>query len=200
MTHFDPGGRFTATGAPLSALMQEAYGIKGFQISGGPSWVNSERYDVVAKPNAGANLSQERLKPMIQALLAERFQLKIHRETKDLTIYSLMAGKDGPKLHASTGASGPGLSMGRGQLSGHKVSMTMLASILELQLDRNVRDNTGIQGDFDIKLEWSPDETADRAGPSIFTALQEQLGLKLGSQKGPVEVLVIDSAEKASAN
>lgn len=200
MTRFDPGGRFTATGAPLKALMQLAYGVKDFQISGGPGWVGTERYDIVAKPEAGANPSQEQLKRMIQALLAERFQLKIHRETRDLTIYSLVVGKNGPKLQASTDASASGMSMGPGQLTGRKVAMKMFASMLEQQLGRVVVDNTGIPGEFDIRLEWAKDQTPDAAGASIFTALQEQLGLRLESQKGPVEVLVIDSAEKASAN
>jgi uncharacterized protein (TIGR03435 family) len=84
ITRFDPGGRFTAAGAPLKALMQAAYGVKDFQISGGPGWINSERYDVIAKPAAGANPSQEQLKPMIQALLTERFQLTAVQDTTPL--------------------------------------------------------------------------------------------------------------------
>jgi len=199
LTRFDPGGRFTASGAPLKALMQLAYGVKDFQISGGPGWTESERYDVLAKAAEGTNPSQEQLKLMIQALLVERFHLKIHRETRDPTIYSLVVGKGGQKLQASAGASVPGMSMGPGQLTGKKITMKMLAGMLEQQLDRVVADNTGIQGDFDVKLEWAKDQTAD-AGASIFTTIQEQLGLRLESQKGPVEVLVIEGAEKASAN
>jgi uncharacterized protein (TIGR03435 family) len=197
---FEPGGRFRATGAPLNALIQIAYEVRDFQVSGGPKWAGSESYDVVAKPAAGTTLNRNQLKVAIQALLADRFNLKIHRETKDLPIYSLVVGKNGPKLTKNIDAPGPGATMGSGQLKGSKISMSILASMLAQLLDRTVRDDTGISGDFDVKLDWSPGQTADVDGPSVFTALQEQLGLKLNPQKGPVEVLIIDSAERPSGN
>jgi len=196
---FEPGGRFRATGA----LIQLAYGVKDFQISGRPKWADSESYetyDVVAQPAAGVTLNRDQLKVAIQALLADRFKLKFHRETKDLPIYSLVVGKNGPKLTRNIDAPGPGATIGSGQLKGSKISMSLLADLLAQLLDRTVLDDTGISGNFDVKLNWGPGQTADMDGPSIFTALQEQLGLKLNAQKGPVEILVIDSAERPSGN
>jgi uncharacterized protein (TIGR03435 family) len=197
---FDPGGRFRATGAPLHALIQMAYGVKDFQVSGGPKWADSESYDVVAKPTAGVTLNQNQFKVAIQALLADRFNLKIHRETRNLPIYALLVGKNGPKLTKNIDAPGPGATMGSGQLKGSKISMSILASMLAQLLDRIVRDDTGISGDFDVKLDWTPGQAGDVDGPSIFASIEEQLGLKLNAQKGPVEVLIIDSAERPSAN
>lgn len=197
---FDPGGRFRATGAPLNALIQLAYGVKDFQVSGGPKWADSESYDVVAQPAAGVTLNRDQLKVAIQALLADRFKLKFHRETRDLAIYSLVVAKNGPKLTKNIDVPGPEAAIASGQLKGSKISMSILADLLAQRLDRTVRDDTGISGDFDVKLDWGPGQTADRDDPSIFTALQEQLGLKLNAQKGPVEILIIDSAERPSVN
>jgi uncharacterized protein (TIGR03435 family) len=198
---FEPGGRFRATGASLNALIQLAYGVKDFQVSGRPKWADyesNESYDVVAKPPAGVTLNRDQLKLAIQALLADRFKLKFHRETRNLPIYSLVAGKNGPKLTKNIDAPGPEATMGSGQLRGSKISMAILADMLAQLLDRTVRDDTGISGDFDVKLDWG--RTADVDGPSIFTALQEQLGLKLNARKGLVEILIIDSAERPSGN
>lgn len=200
---FDPGGTFRATGAPLNALVQMAYGVKDFQVSRGPKWADSESYDVydiVAKPAVGLTLNRNQLKVALQALLADRFRLKIHREIKDLPMYSLVVGKNGPKLTKNIDAPGPEATMGSGQLKGSKISMSILADLLAQLLDRTVRDDTGISGDFDVKLNWGPGKTAEIDGPSIFTAIQEQLGLKLSAQKGPVEILIIDSAERPSGN
>lgn len=197
---FEPGGRFRATGAPLNALIQLAYGVKDFQVSGRPKWADSESYDVVAKPAAGVTLNRDQLKVAIQALLADRFKLKFHRETRDLPIYSLVVGKNGPKLTKNIDAPGPEGTIRSGQLKGSKISMSIFADMLAQLLDRAVRDDTGISGDFDVKLDWGPGQTADVDGPSIFTALQEQLGLKLNVRKGVVEILIIDSAERPSGN
>ena len=114
---FEPGGRFRATGAPLNALIQLAYGVKDFQVSGRPKWADSESdesYDIVAQPAAGVTLNRDQLKVAIQALLADRFKLKFHRETKDLPIYSLVVGKNGPKLTKNIDAPGPGATIGSG--------------------------------------------------------------------------------------
>ena len=200
---FEPGGRFRATGAPLNALIQMAYGVKDFQVSRGPKWADSESYDaydIVAKPAAGVTLNRSQLKVALQALLADRFRLKIHREIKDLPMYSLVVAKNGPKLTKNIDAPGPEATMGSGQLKGSKISMSILAGMLAQLLDRTVRDDTGISGDFDVKLDWTPDQTANMDGPSIFSALQEQLGLKLNAQKGPVEMIIIDGAKRPSAN
>jgi len=155
----------------------------------------------------------------MQRLLADRFKLAIHRETKEMTIYALLAGKNISKLHpAADGGDGQKsqFRIGRGQLNLQSSTMAQLADALSKMVGRNVIDRTGIPGSFDIKLEWTPDpseggvrgpdgpkeDTAAVAdtGPSIFTAIQEQLGLKLEGQKGPVEVVVIDHVEKASGN
>lgn len=242
-----PGGRFTAKNVTARFLMQQAFGIRDFQISGAPGWAGSERYDVTAK--AEGNATPEQLKPMLQALLAERFQLKFHRETKEAMGYLLVVGKNGPKMKQSpdsddgpgpaqgprpgggpggpgpgAGPGGPGgpggprggmVRMGRGLIDAQGVPMTMLATQLSNQLGRSVVDKTGLKGDYDVKLEWNPDdsqalgprevgnETAapvDSVGPSIFTALQEQLGLKLEGQKGPVDLLILDKIEKPVEN
>jgi len=193
------GGRFTATGITLKALIQRAWDIKDFQITGGPGWVNSELFDVIAKAPANGAVSGAELNQMIQAMLRERFRLEIHRETKDMPIYSLVIAKSGPKL-TPTIAAMQTWSRGNGSLVGTKVPMDMLAGdLLESQLRRVVVDHTGIPGEFDINLKWTPDN-ADEAGVSLFTAIQEQMGLRLESTRGPVEMLVIDRAEKPSEN
>ncbi len=247
-----PGGRFTASGVSAKMLIQEAYDLRDFQISGGPGWLTSERYDITAKSEL-PGLNRERIKVLLQSLLADRFGLKFHRETKELPIYLLVVGKNGPKFHKSeiqsdpsadavpekapqtgepgsvdrtaTRAAGGGptpkgamIRMGRGQLEAQMALVKDFASILSQQLGRPVVDKTGLEGKYDFELQWTPDESmrgvgpfgdspvrdappaGDSSGPTIFTALQEQLGLKLESAKGPVEILVIDQIDKASAN
>jgi bla regulator protein BlaR1 len=209
-----PGGRFNASNITVKFLIQQAYGVKDFQITGGPGWINSERYDLVAKADGDVGRA-EQLRPLIQKLLADRFQLTIHRDTKELPIYALVVGKNGPKFKESE-ASGPGpnIRMGRGLINGQGMGMDMLASQLSNPLGRTVLDRTGLKGRYDIKLEFTPEEGAgrgpgdgpeaapppDTTGPSLFTALQEQLGLKLESSKGPVEIIVIDRIEKPTEN
>jgi bla regulator protein BlaR1 len=210
-----PGGRFVAKNVSVKILIQQAYGVRDFQITGGPGWIGSERYDINAKGEEAR--TPEQLKPMLQALLADRFKLQIHRETKELPMYGLVVQKNGTKLQESKAGNGPGprIRMGRGLIEGQGMSMAILANQLGQQLGRSVTDKTGLTGTYDIKLEWTPDESqgsgprelggeggppVDTAGPTIFTALQEQLGLKLDSQKGAVEILIVDRAEKATEN
>jgi bla regulator protein blaR1 len=208
-----PGGRLDASGVTAKLLIQQAYGVKDFQISGGPGWINSERYDLVAKADRDIG-KPEHLRPLMQKLLADRFQLTIHRDTKELPVYALVVGKNGPKLKESESNSpGPQIRMGRGLIDGRGMGMDMLASNLSNPLGRTVIDRTGLKGQYDIKLEFTPEGAADRpgdgpesapppdpTGPSLFTALQEQLGLKLESSKGPVEIIIIDRIEKPSEN
>jgi bla regulator protein BlaR1 len=211
-----PGGRFDASGVTAKLLIQQAYGVKDFQISGGPGWINSERYDLTAKADRDIGRG-EQIRPLIQKLLADRFQLTIHRDTKELPIYALVVGKNGPRLKESaSNSTGPQIRMGlgRGSIDGQGIGMDMLASNLSNPLGRTVIDRTGLKGKYDIKLEFTPEgapgrgpgdgpESApppDPTGPSIFTALQEQLGLKLESSKGPVEIIIIDRIEKPSEN
>jgi uncharacterized protein (TIGR03435 family) len=194
---------FTATNVNLKLLISRAFGVPESQIERGPGWIETEKYDIAARADTPLEMSREELRPCLQALLAERFRLKFHRETKEGAVLSLVVAKSGPKLteHTGGGASGIGVSSGsrKVDISGTKATMARLAEYLSAQAGRPVIDNTGLKGEYDFRLEWSTEE-ASGSGPSIFAALQEQLGLKLNATKGPVEFIVIDGAEKASAN
>jgi uncharacterized protein (TIGR03435 family) len=189
--------RFVVTGITAKALIAYAYDVREFQVSGGPGWLGSDEYDIVAKPDG--DVRGDRVLAMARALLAERFHLSLHRESKEMPVLALVVAKGGPRLRASAG-SGPEVRGGRGRFEARSVTLGMFAAQLAGRvLDRPVLDRTGIAGEFDITLEWAFDPGADN-GPSIGTALQEQLGLKLEAQKGAVEVLVVDHVERPSAN
>jgi uncharacterized protein (TIGR03435 family) len=191
-------GRFAVDAITTKDFIAYAYDVREFQISGGPTWLGSEQYDIVAKPEGDA--SGEKILAMARSLLAERFDLTVHRESKEMPVFVLMPAKGGPKLQPSAGKGGPEVRGGRGRLVAKHVTMEMIAAQMAARvLDRPVLDRTAIAGEFDITLEWTPDGSSD-VGPSIFTALQEQLGLKLETQKGFVDVLVVDHVEKPSAN
>ena len=161
--------------------------------------------------------NREQIAERLRALLADRFQLVVHKETKEQPIYALMPAKNGPKLQEAKEL-GPrqGMNMNRGRLQGWAAPMEMLGQVLSNTMERPVVDKTGLTGKYDFILEWTPDIGAGggvaglgdapnapppgSSGPTIFTALQEQLGLRLESQKGPVEMIVIDRAEKPSEN
>jgi uncharacterized protein (TIGR03435 family) len=203
------GGRFKAINATVSFLIQYAYGIKGFQLSGGPGWMDSDKFDIDA---TGETKTGDREFPkMMRALLADRFQLKSHQETRTLPVFDLVVAKDGPKFnHAPETATG-GTRGGGGQINISKGTVANLASLLSNILGRKVIDRTGLTGDYDMTLRWTPDDyqppplkpngpPPDPNNPSIFTAVQEQLGLRLESSKRPVEVIVVDSVQKPSEN
>jgi uncharacterized protein (TIGR03435 family) len=270
----DPG-RLTCSGMPLRALLVRAFGIKNYQFSG-PGWMDSERFDIVAKVPAGATPEQVNL--MLQKLLVDRFQMTVHRETKELPIYALVVGKNGHKLKepapggkespieaalAGRGAPPPPPPGGGGELGmimmrsggpntksglmtmirnglteivGTKATVSILAGALSSQVNRPVVDETGLKGEYDFTLDFARDETVPFGGASggmtiavpgpggtgaapaapaapgsetrdpapaasLFTAIQSQLGLKLEPKKGPVEMVVVDKAEKVpSAN
>jgi uncharacterized protein (TIGR03435 family) len=203
----------------LKRCIQLAYRIQEYQVSGGPNWLDTARFNITAKaadsdeklPN---DVHQKRMEAMLRTLLADRFQLEIHRETKVLPAYTLTVGKNGPKLKEAEPGEGSSTSTGRGRLTAKRVSMADLAIRLSSLMDRPVVDMTGIQGTFDLALEWTPDDTQPAAkpggneevwiekssGPSIFTAIQEQLGMRLEAQKAPVKKIVIDRAERPSEN
>jgi uncharacterized protein (TIGR03435 family) len=207
-----PGGRLIATGVTVKFLIQQAYGVREFQVLGGPSWLDTAMFDLNAKADeetAGQkNASQLRM----QALLLERFQLRFAKETRELPIYHLVVAKSGPKMKESTvGDEGRNMSLGRDRLIVQGITTQMLAVQLSQRLERTVVDKTELTKAYDFTLRWSPEgqplgpkdnESApvDASGPTIFTALQEQLGLKLESTKGPVEVLVIERVEKPTEN
>jgi len=218
--NFVPSG-LEITGGTLRKIMETAYDVRTFQILGGPAWMDADRYDIIAKnahdDAALQSLSQQdRIKETrrrLQMLLAQRFQLKMHRETRDLSEYSLGIAKKGIKFReADTGRPGGGTSTNCGVMKGTATTMTNLAVVLSRQLNRPVIDNTHLTGRYDFELVWLPDvgcgsgsaETTEASGeapdrPSIFTALQE-LGLKLDATKGPAEVVVVDHAEKPEGN
>jgi len=207
-----PGGRITAKNVTMKFLIQQAYSVRDFQIIGAPSWAGNDRYDINAKADGDENIAPEQLRVMMQGLLADRFQLAFHKETKELPVYALVVGKGGSKLKEGAAGMGPQIRMGRGLINGQGMGMDMLSTQLSNILGRSVIDKTGLTGAYEIKLEFTPEggggmvqrdgaEPAPPAdGPTIFTALQEQLGLKLESSKGPVTILVIDKAEKPSEN
>lgn len=184
-------------------LLIRAFGVVATQIEG-PEWLNADRYDVTAKADTSKELSPDELRPMLGKLLEDRFALRYHRETKVLPAYSLAVAKAGARLTENTGGRGPSTEFrnqsGKLVMSATKQSMAHLALLLGQRLDRTVIDNTGLTGEYDLRLEWAADETADSSIPSIFTAVQEQLGLRLESMRGPAEVIIIDHVERPSDN
>jgi len=189
--------RYSGVGS-LRSLIQTAYGVQDYQVSGGPPWANTELFEVDGRP--ASPTSHDQMMQMLQTLLAERFKLAIHHETKEVPIYALVPAKNGPKLQEVKDKDKiGGMSTGRGMLRG-QMTLADLARYLSSSAGRPVIDRTGLTAGFEINLQWSPDNTADAASPSLFAAIQEQLGLKLETAKGPVETLVIDHAEKPSGN
>jgi uncharacterized protein (TIGR03435 family) len=232
---------FRASNATVQLLIRQAYGVDEYDLSGIPDWLNSERYDVEAKmdpsvADALSKLNPEQLKlarkQMLQTLMAKRFNLKVHRETKDEPVYFLVIEKNGPKLqNAKTGNASPlpnadGVrvqdkeqwqivpgSDGGQKIRASSATMKSLGDWLNRQLSRPVLDKTGLNGTYDFTIEWMPDAAStpspDAAnavtlpgipGASLFTALQQQLGLKLDPGKSPIEVLMIDHVERPSGN
>ena len=226
--HTGAGSRFTATNVTLQSLVQFAYRVQAFQVIGGPDWINTDRFDIVAKGDGAMQL-------MLQAMLADRFKLVSRAESRDLPIYNLVVarsdGRLGPSLHASTvgcdddrgninkaplpsaGAAPCGIRGGIGTMTLNGAPMAQFANTLSGLLERTVVDRTALTGNFEGSLKWTPDESTpglqkkaafvaavDPNGPSIFTALQEQLGLKLDAAKGPVDVLIVVSAQRPVAN
>ena len=211
-----PGG-LRAAGIPLKMLIMESYDVKAFQVSGGPGWTATDRWDVLAKADGvEGQIPMAQMRPMLQAMIRERFQLRVHKENKEMPVYALVIDKGGSKLAANSDSKQQ-FRFGDGSLDVKKGGAAALATWLSRQLGRVVIDKTGLKGEYDYKLEWTPETGeggpesiglppeaprphVDTNGPSIFTAVQEQLGLRLVSQKGPVEIMVIDSVEKPSAN
>ena len=197
-------GRLAVRGFTVKALVQLGWHVRDVQVSGGPQWSGEDGYDITAKGDPSA--TDDQLRQMVQALLTERFQLVFHREMRELPVYAMVLGKGGTKLHESDVTERPGTNIGAGLISAQKIRMSILAQLLSSRLDRPVLDQTGLTARYDFKLEWIPDDGPDTpspanlAGSSIFTAIQEQLGLRLEVQKGPVEVLVIDRVERPTDN
>jgi uncharacterized protein (TIGR03435 family) len=195
-----PGGRFTARNVTLRTLILEGFALKDFQLEGLPGWVDRERYDIVAKAETPGTISPDELRPLIRSLLISRFKMEFHAEKKERPTYSLVVAKNGAKLHPNTGTHAHSTDWGKDHINANDVTLVEFAAVLEGQLDKVVLDNTGIPGTFDFKMTWTPEQATDLTGPSIFTAIQEQFGLRLVSTKGLAEVTVIDHIEPPTEN
>lgn len=223
-------GRFVCKNAKMQWVIIRAYDVLGIQISGGPSWISSDRYDIEAKESDELYAELEKLprdqrrgkqRFLLQSMLEDRFQLKAHRETKELPVYALEVAKNGPKLKATNiQSAGPCTIRGTGEGNRYQgCTVAILASYLPLAVGRVVLDRTGLEGRYDFTLEYADQDSAAvssvptgggaasdnplppaPSGPSVFTAVQEQLGLKLEATKGPVDVIVIDHIERPSEN
>jgi uncharacterized protein (TIGR03435 family) len=220
ITEFTTDG-FRGTNVPVHSLLLQAYGLHEGEIIGEPPWASSEVFDIEAKvagPDVAAfsKLDSDQLQAMLRQILAERFGLVAHRETRELPVYAMSVAKGGPKLKEfvfdpavpASARRGGGVQMSMGMIAAHECTIPYFLSMLSRQLGRTVIDRTGLTGNYDFTLRWSPDNSATSASegaqadtlPSIFTAVQEQLGLKLESTKAPASVLVIDHLERPSQN
>ncbi len=203
-------GTLTIRNLPLDGIIAAAYGAAGYQISG-PKWLHQERFDITGKSD-NATAGEDEMRPLLQRLLAERFHLKLHRESRELPAYVLTVAKNGPKLEAAVD-DGADLSFKKANKTGGKnivaerLTMPQFAEILSHRLSHPVQDKTGLSGAFRVRLEWAPENKTPKPGkpdkakpapdsPSIFTALKDQMGLRLDSHKAQVEFLVIDHVDR----
>ena len=207
---YPPDGRFSAINITLVALMEWAYSMPSRQILDGPGWLGSTRFDIQAKSDeatdgrirkATGEEGREIKRGMVQALLAERYGLKVHTETRVLPAYDLVVAKGGSKLPL-TKSDGKTFGTGRNYFHAQGLNMMLIAEQLSQITGRVVVDKTGLPDRYDVKLEWTPDSAlaGEGSAPELFTAIQEQLGLKLDAAKEPVPVLVIDHIDAPSAN
>lgn len=203
-----PGGHFTAFGIPLISLLQEAFGVTAIQISGGPNWIRTRRWDVQAKAeNVTGPIPVDEFRGMLRMLLEDRFQLKAHRETTDKAAYELTIDKSGLKLKASVDDGLPGtIRSVRREFSGKKLPISRLVERLSQELQELVVDKTGLTDRYDITLTWTSepgvgfDATTSAEEHTIFESLQKQLGLKLVRTREAIQILIIDRVESPSGN
>jgi uncharacterized protein (TIGR03435 family) len=209
-----PGGRFTANNWTLKGLIGFAYRVQGDQIFGGPPWIDSDRFEVAAKAEEGSIPDDDRpaspdelppIRYLIQTLLAERFNLKLHRDVRDLSVFELGIAKNGPKLQKTESETSVAPQIGARHIYAKSITVKAFCAALALDLRRAVMDKTGLEGTYQIHLEWSGNLTDSRDpaasssvedGASIFTAIEEQLGLRLESRKTGTPVIIVDSADK----
>lgn len=212
------GRNFTTHNITLAGLIKFAYGVHGKQILNQPDWMDKDAYDISAVPDAEGQPSDKQWKSMLRKLMADRFKLVFHEDQRELQVFAVTVAKDGPKNMAEN-TSGGGLpslffqgTKGGLLLPAKNATMKDFTGLLqEVVLDKPVVDQTGLKGRYDFNLKWAPDESqfgghvppasdAPDAPPGLFTAVQEQIGLKIDPTKAKVDVMVIDSAEKPSAN
>jgi uncharacterized protein (TIGR03435 family) len=212
---FLPGGRLSMRNVPMKVMIMLAYHARPDAVTGGPDWLGSDRFDIVAK--ALQTTSQDDFRRMLQTLLAERFKPAVHKDQKIMPAYALVLGKTGPKLQPSEAAllteqrCGPGEgSAGRKHVDCRHITMAALADTLQeiapRDIDMPVVDQTGLPGAYNFKLDWTPAVRAAAgaspdaaAGPTLFEAVEAQLGLKLENRKLPLPVIVIDQVDRAPA-
>jgi uncharacterized protein (TIGR03435 family) len=209
--------RFVEKEYTLKLLIAAAYDLNPRTILGGPEWIESDHYDILAKTPGEVRPTHDELMAMLRNLLADRFSLTFHREQKEFSIYELGVAKGGPKMKPSTAASDEPAALISTVYAQHillparNATMSEFTSLLQRAvLDRPVVDKTGLTAKYDFDLQWAPDETqfggdvpvapADAPAAPLFSAIQEQLGLRLIATRGPVEALVVDKAERPSAN
>jgi uncharacterized protein (TIGR03435 family) len=214
------GAEVITTNVTVHALINLAYWLHPKQLTGGPAWTESDKFDVAGKPDAPGQPNVDQMKMMIQKLLADRFQLKFHYEKRDLPVYAVLIAKNGSKLVKSQDDPKgiPGWSFGRTpagtRITFRNAPLSQIAAVLQNSMDKPVVDQSDLSERYDLTLTFTPDPAqaallggppppaADNpdAAPDLFTAFQQQLGLKLESTKAPVEVMVIDKVEKPSEN
>ena len=212
------GRQFSTINTTLTSLISFAYGLQDKQIVGGPDWMTTDKWDIEAQPDAPGTPNDKQLKSMLQKLLADRFQLKFHQDKKELSAYVLAVSKTGAKMNKNESDPNglPGLFFTQlGVLNVRNATMTDFSQLMQSAvLDRPAVNSTALAGKYDFQLKWTPDESqfggmgikvpppseAADAPPPLFTALQEQLGLKMDVEKTPVQVYVLDHVEKPSAN
>jgi len=217
-----PGGRIRATNYTLRMLIHDAYDVEMYQVIGGPAWLDSERWIVEAKPPESTASSKwtpaspksppnPEMRLMLRTLLADRFGLRLRREARTEPVYALVAAKGGPKLkapqdatkapHVGFGRTGPVTAEALSQtFFGENATMDQLAERLAQHLRRPVRNQTGLEGHYDFTIEYSAVDSQSAAAPPLDRAIQDQAGLRIVTQPGSVEVLVVERAEKPSAN
>ena len=199
-------GKLDARNVTLKRCIMGAYSVGPHQVVGGPDWLTSERFDILAKSEEPVD-DDAVMMVMLQQLLAERFELKVHRETRTLSAYLLEPGKNGPLMTQAEGGGGSSTNTSSDpagtMLDARHTDMDLFAQVLAREMDLPVVNSTGLKGPFNFKLHWTLDSARGvKPGEevSIFTAIQEQLGLRLHAGKGPVEVIVIDHVEQATGN
>jgi uncharacterized protein (TIGR03435 family) len=194
------GNRVTLAGT-LNILIMAAYNVKDYQVTGGPAWTDSDVFTIVAKTEGGDTPKLEQVRMMLQALLADRFQLKLHRDQKELSVYHLVVAKKSPKLKPSApeekfGQTFDQATPGSIRSSFTKITMADFVHLVSVYADRPVIDKTGLDGEYDYSIEWTPQNGDFKQ--AIMAAVQEQLGLKYEAVKEPVDALVFDHVGKLS--
>jgi uncharacterized protein (TIGR03435 family) len=195
---FLPTGGMSARNISLHGLIELAYDMPGYCVSGGPTWIEVSGYDVDAKPMARVGLAEARL--MLQALLADRFGLRVHDDTKLVNGFRLLAPNGPNRLVQSNTAAGHFRVMSMSEMRGQGVTMPMLVRGLKAILGVPVEDDTQLGGSYDISLKYASENAGPDDGPSLLSALRRELGLELKKDKVSLKIIVIDHAEKARPN